>query len=73
MVKSLGCRFGVDLTSGFVYGGRDLGIIFVSCTVMAWHYQVVSEELTQDEVLNNTGRPSLFACGKEHRGLGEVI
>jgi len=67
-VKGLECRFSVDLTSGFVYGGRDMGIIFVSCTVMAWYYQVVLEALTQDEVLNDMGRPSSFACGKEHRG-----
>ena len=67
-MKGLGCRFGVDLISGFVHGGRDVGIVFVSCTVMAWHYQVVLETFTQDEVLNDMGRPSLFACGKEHRG-----
>ena len=67
MVKSLGCRFDVDLTSGFVPGGRDVGIVFVSCTVMAWYYQVALEVLTQDGV-NGVGRPSSFACGKEHRG-----
>ena len=44
-MKSLGCRFDVDLTSGFVHSGRDVGIVFVSCTVMAWYYQVVLEAL----------------------------
>ena len=68
MVKSLGCRFDVDLTSGFVHGGRGVGIVFVLCMVLAWYRQVVLETFTQDEVLNDMGRSSSFACGKEHRG-----
>ena len=43
-----------------------MGIVFVSCTVMAWHCQVVLEALTQDEVLNDMVRPSSFTCGKDH-------
>ena len=34
MVKSLGCRFGVDHTSGFVYGGR--GWVLSLCHVRLW-------------------------------------
>ena len=56
-MKSLGCRFGVDLTSGFVHGGLGVGIVFVSCMVMAWQYQVVLEALTQDRVLYDMGNP----------------
>ena len=67
-MKGLVCRFDVDLISGFVHDGRGVGIVFVSCSVMAWYYQVALGVLTQDEVLNGVGRPSSFACGKEHRG-----
>ena len=67
-MKGLECRFSVDLTSGFVYGGRDMGIVFMSCTVMAWYYQVVLEAFAQDEVLNDMGKPLLFACDKRYRG-----
>ena len=70
MVKSLECRFSVDLTSGFVFGGRGVGMVFVSCSVMAWYYRVALEVLTQDEVLNGVGRPSSFACGKRAPRVG---
>ena len=67
-MKSLGCRFDVDLTSGFVHGGRGMSIVFVLCMVLAWYCQVVLEVFTQDEVLNDMGRPLSFACDKRHRG-----
>ena len=59
-MKGLECRFSVDLTSGFVYGGRCVGIVFVSCTVMAWYYQLVLVGFAQDEVLNDMGKPLSF-------------
>ena len=67
-MKSLGCRFGVDLTSGSVYGGRGVGTVFVSCTVMAWYYQLVLEAFAQDKVLNVMGKPLTFVCDTRHRG-----
>ena len=45
-----------------------MSIVFVSCTVMAWYYQLDLEGFAQDEVLNNMGKPLSFACDKEHRG-----
>ena len=45
-----------------------MGIVFVSCTVMAWYYQLVLEAFAQDKVLSVMGKPLTFVCDKRHRG-----